>query len=196
MHSVVPMRIAKISHVVLSLLLFAIGIVLVVKPTLSVTFLEKFCGVFLILFGASKIVGYLSKDLYRLAFEYDFVFGFIIAGIGLIFLIRPDSLLMPVCIPLGIVIFGDGVIKIQVARHAKRFGISAWWAIFALAVLAVIGGMFLAIYPLEDEFLLATILGVILMIESVLSAVTVLTSVKIQSYAELGYLKKHREDLE
>ena len=43
MHSVVPMRIAKISHVVLSLLLFAIGIVLVVKPTLSVTFLEKFC---------------------------------------------------------------------------------------------------------------------------------------------------------
>ncbi len=41
MHSVVPMRIAKISHVVLSLLLFAIGIVLVVKPTLSVTFLEK-----------------------------------------------------------------------------------------------------------------------------------------------------------
>ena len=151
---------------------------------------------FLILFGASKIVGYLSKDLYRLAFEYDFVFGFIIAGIGLIFLIRPDSLLMPVCIPLGIVIFGDGVIKIQVARHAKRFGISVWWAIFALAVLAVIGGMFLAIYPLEDEFLLATILGVILMIESVLSAVTVLTSVKIQSYAEPGYLKKHRKDLE
>lgn len=68
---------------------------------------------FLILFGASKIVGYLSKDLYRLAFEYDFVFGFIIAGIGLIFLIRPDSLLMPVCIPLGIVIFGDGVIKFR-----------------------------------------------------------------------------------
>lgn len=46
MHSVVPMRIAKISHVVLSLLLFAIGIVLVVKPTLSVTFLENSAACF------------------------------------------------------------------------------------------------------------------------------------------------------
>ena len=62
--------------------------------------------------------------------------------------------------------------------------------------MAVIGGMFLAIYPLEDEFLLATILGVILMIESVLNAVTVLTSVKIQSYAEPGYLKSSANGLE
>ena len=61
MHSVVPMRIAKISHVVLSLLLFAIGIVLVVKPTLSVTFLEKFCGVFLILVGVLMCFGMLGR---------------------------------------------------------------------------------------------------------------------------------------
>ncbi len=196
MHSVIPMRIAKISHVVLSALLFAIGILLVVNPTLSVTILEKFCGVFLILFGASKVIGYLSKDLYRLAFEYDHVFGYIIAGIGVIFLIRPDSLLMPVCIPLGIVVFADGVIKIQVARHARRFGLGAWWAILSLAVLAVLGGLFLAIYPLRDEIQMATVLGAILMLEGVLSAVTVLTSVKIKSYAEPGYFKKHRQDKE
>ena len=34
------------------------------------------------------------------------------------------------------------------------------------------------------------------MLEGVLSAVTVLTSVKIKSYAEPGYFKKHRQDKE
>ena len=48
-------------------------------------------------------------------------------------------------------------------------------------------------FSLEAE---QSVLGAILMLEGVLSAVTVLTSVKIKSYAEPGYFKKHRQDKE
>lgn len=182
MYSVVPMRIAKISHIVLSAILSVLGIVLILRPDFSVSMLEKICGIFLILFGAAKTIGYLSKDIYRLAFQYDFVFGFILAGIGIIFLLRTESVLTLVSILLGVVIFSDGVIKILVAWHAKSFGIGAWWAIFALAVLAVIGGLVAAIHRVDDAQALAPLLGCILIIESALSIVTVITSVKIKEY--------------
>ena len=88
MHSAVPMQVAKIGHVVLSGLLFVLGILLIVDSRFPIEVWRYIAGVLLLLLGAAKITGYLSKDLYRLAFQYDFVYGFILAGLGVIFLAR------------------------------------------------------------------------------------------------------------
>ena len=88
MHSAVPMRIAKIGHLVLAAFLLVLGVLLVADPSLQVGW-KYACGVFLILLGAVKITGFLSKDLYRLAFQYDSIYGVLLIGIGLIFLVRP-----------------------------------------------------------------------------------------------------------
>ena len=121
MHSAVPMRIAKIGHLVLAA--FLLGVLLVADPSLQVGW-KYACGVFLILLGAVKITGFLSKDLYRLAFQYDSIYGVLLIGIGLIFLVRPVLTVESTGLLLGIFVFTDGIIKIQVARHARRFGIS------------------------------------------------------------------------
>ena len=138
MHSAVPMRIAKIGHLVLAAFLLVLGVLLVADPSLQVGW-KYACGVFLILLGAVKITGFLSKDLYRLAFQYDSIYGVLLIGIGLIFLVRPVLTVESTGLLLGIFVFTDGIIKIQVARHARRFGISVWWLIFSLAVLATAG---------------------------------------------------------
>lgn len=169
MHSAVPMRIAKIGHLVLAAFLLVLGVLLVADPSLQVGW-KYACGVFLILLGAVKITGFLSKDLYRLAFQYDSIYGVLLIGIGLIFLVRPVLTVESTGLLLGIFVFTDGIIKIQVARHARRFGISVWWLIFSLAVLATAGGLFIAIYPTDSVRFLTRFMGAVLIVEATMSA--------------------------
>ena len=89
MRSVVPMKTAKIGYFVISVLFCVLGIVLITSPGTSVVWLGRLLGVGMIVFGAIKLVGYFSRDLFRLAFQYDAIYGVLLIGIGLIFLVRP-----------------------------------------------------------------------------------------------------------
>lgn len=185
-HSVIPMQIAKFGHVVLSAAIIGLAALLLVGSGVPFSLWETMCGSLLILLAAVKITGYASKDLYRLAFQYDFVFGCILAGIGLLFLLRPDLSVEAAGTLLGLVVFSDGVIKIQVARHAKTFGITLWWLIMAFAALAAVGGLFVAIWRWNNVQALTRVLGAIFLVEGIMSACTVLTSVRVVEYRERG----------
>lgn len=183
-HSAIPIRIAKFGHVALSAAIIVLASLLLAGVRLPFTVWRAVCGSLLILLAALKITGYASKDLYRLAFQYDFVFGFVLAGIGLVFLFRPNMTVEIAGMILGMAVFSDGVIKIQVARHAKTFGITLWWMIMAFAVLASVGGLIVATYPWESIAVLTTVMGVVFLIEGIMSACTVLTSVRVVEYSE------------
>lgn len=179
-------------HIVLSVALIIVGVGLIARPDIFISVMGRFFGIYLILIGAVKTVGYLSKDIYRLAFQYDFVYGFILVGMGIVFLCHPDSVINLIGMLFGIVVFSDGVIKIQIARHARRFGISAWWAIFALAVISIVGGLIIAAILYKDSRIMSVMLGIIMITEGVMNIVTVMTSVKVKGYRESG--KKRRKD--
>ena len=64
MRSVAPMRVAKIGYIAVSAALCFFGVLLIVKPEISLAAFGLFTGIVLIIFGIIKIVGYLSRDLY------------------------------------------------------------------------------------------------------------------------------------
>ena len=59
---------AKIGYIMISILLCVLGIVVIAMADFSVMLLCRLGGGIMVLFGLVKIVGYCSKDLYRLAF--------------------------------------------------------------------------------------------------------------------------------
>ena len=87
--SIAPMRVAKVGYIVLSVAMGSLGAVFIVRPETSAVALGRLCGGLMILLGVIKLVGFFSKDLYRLAFQYDSIYGVLLIGIGLIFLVRP-----------------------------------------------------------------------------------------------------------
>ncbi len=185
MHSTIPMRVAKFGHIVLSIAIVVLASLIFANVELEYLVWKSVCGAILVLLGAVKIVGYASKDLYRLAFQYDLVFGCILVGVGVVFLTRPQMTVEIAGTILGLVVFSDGVIKIQVARHAKKFGITLWWMIMVFAGLASVGGLMVAIYPWENlTQVLTKYLGVMFFIEGIMSACTVLTSVRVVKYED------------
>lgn len=179
MRSIVPMRMAKIGYIVLSVVLCALGVWFILCPEMSVSAIGITMGIVMILFGAVKLVGYFSRDLYRLAFQYDLAFGILLIALGVILLVRPESLLHFLCVALGISILADGLFKLQIAVDSKRFGLREWWLILVLAILTGACGAVLTFRPSESSLLLTTLLGISLIFEGVLNLSTVITAVKI-----------------
>lgn len=179
MRSVAPMRVAKTGYIAVSILLAVLGIVLIAWPTFSVNALGVICGILLILFGGVKLVGYFSKDLYRLAFQYDMPFGILLIILGIIMLIHPGNLASFICVVFGLSVLISSLFNIQTALDAKKFGINQWWLIFALSVIAAVWGLILVFCPSEAADVMAVLLGITLLFESAVNICTVVTSVKI-----------------
>ena len=179
MRSVTPMRIAKIGYIVMSVLFCAAGILFIAAPELSVSILGVCIGVAMILFGIVKLIGYFSKDLFRLAFQFDLEFGILMMILGVIVLFNPKNLMAFICVALGISILLDGLFKIRIAMDSKQFGIKSWWLILTLAIITGVFGMFLIFESVIGSQILSVLLGLTLLSEGILSLYTVISTVLI-----------------
>lgn len=179
MRSVTPMRIAKIGYIVMSVMFCIAGALFIALPDISITMIGISMGIAMIVFGIVKLVGYFSRDLFRLAFQFDLELGILLLVLGLIVLIRPDDLMTFMCIALGISILTDGLFKVQIALDSKRFGIKSWWVILALAVVAGTIGVFLIFRSAKSAQFLTVLLGVSILAEGILNLYTVISTVLI-----------------
>ena len=179
MRSVKPMKAAKISYIIISALLCVFGVVMMAVPELSVTVVGTVLGIAMIVFGIVKLAAYFSKDLFRLAFQYDLAFGILLIALGVLVLLQPDGAMSFFCIVLGICVLTDGLFKIQIAVDARRFGIPQWWLVLALAVLTGVIGLLLVLRPTEGAQALVMLMGVSLLLDGALNLSVALCAVKV-----------------
>ena len=170
---------AKTGYIIISILLCVLGIVLIAVPDFSVTLLCVLGGGIMMLFGLVKIIGYCSKDLYRLAFQFDLAFGILFVVLGFILIIRTDAMVNLICIVMGICVLADALLKIQISIDSKTFGIQKWWLILAMAILTGVAGFLLVFRPSESIQTIMILFGIALITEGVLNLITILTAVKI-----------------
>lgn len=180
--STIPMWVAKAGYIVMSLVFCAAGVACIVNPGLSAAVIGRVLGVAMILFGAVKLVGYCSRDLYRLAFQYDLGFGLLLIALGVLVLLRPAEVRDFLLTVLGIAVLTDGLYKVQIAVDAKRFGISAWWLTLVLAVAAGTVGLALVFRPWDSARLLTILLGAALVAEGILNLCVAISTVKIVNH--------------
>ncbi len=170
---------AKTGYIIISILLCVLGIVLIAVPDFSVTLLCVLGGGIMMLFGLVKIIGYCSKDLYRLAFQFDLAFGILFVVLGFILIIRTDAMVNLICIVMGICVLADALLKIQISIDSKAFGIKKWWLILAMAILTGVAGFLLIFRPSESIQIIMILFGIVLITEGVLNLITILITVKI-----------------
>ena len=176
---------AKSGYIIVSVLLCVLGAALIADPAFSVLLLCRLSGLLLVLFGAIRIVGYVSKDLYRLAFQYDLAFGILLIALGALMMLRTDKMANVLFSILGIYVLADALLKVQIAIDAKAFGIEkafgidSWWLILAAAVVAGVAGFLLVLRPSESAGAVMISLGAALLAEGALNFITILAAVKI-----------------
>ena len=178
----IPMWVAKTGYIVMSLVFCAGGVLFIAAPGVSAAAIGRAVGAAMILFGAVKLVGYFSKDLFRLAFQYDLGFGLLLIALGALVLARPAGALDFLFTALGFAVLTDGLYKVQIAVDARRFGISVWWLTLALAGAAGAVGLALVFRPWDSVRTLTVLLGAALLAEGVLNLCVAVSTVKIVSH--------------
>lgn len=173
------LRAAKCGYIILSVLICALGIALIAVPDFSVSLLCWLGGILLIAFGCVRILGYVSKDLYRLAFQFDLAFGILQIVLGILLILRTGAMIHVLCVTLGICILADSLLKIQIAIDAKAFGIRPWWLILSVAIVTGVVGVLLLFRPYESAKAIMVLMGISFLGEGILNLITVLTAVKI-----------------
>ena len=179
MRSVTPMRAAKIGYIVMSSLFCVLGAVLLFTPDASALWIGRLLGIGTIVFGAVKLVGYFSRDLFRLAFQYDLAFGVLLMVLGVVTLSHPGDAMSFLCVMFGIPVLADGLFKIQIAVDARRFGIRNWWLVLALAALTCVIGVVLVFRPAAGVRVLTALMGLSLLSDGALNLSVALCTVKI-----------------
>lgn len=160
-------RRAKNAYIAISIVMILLGLLLVIWPEISLSMFCYMIGIVLVVAGVIKLFGYFSKDLYRLAFQFDLAFGIVSILMGAVFIAHPEHILAIVPTIMGVVILADGAFKIQTACDAKRFGLSTWWMIVVLAVLTSCCGLLLIFKPFEGAIAMMILLGVTLLVDGI-----------------------------
>lgn len=180
MHSDKLIRAAKGGYVLISIVLCAVGLWMICAPNMQLSTISGIAGVVLGVSGIVKLVGYFSRDLYQLAFQFDLAFGILLMALSAVILLRPEHMMSFLCIVMGIAVLADGLLKIQTSLDARRFGLETWWLILITALLAGVAGMVLALRPFGSTRALTVLMGVALMAEGTLSLCVALCAVKVQ----------------
>ena len=194
--SVVPMKVAKYGYIAISIIVCLVGIALIAFPAPSARTIAVFFGVAMIAFGAVRLVGYFSRDLFRLAFQFDLQFGILLIIMGAITLMKPDDMMNFLCISMGVCILVDCLFKTRIAMDAKRFGIRQWWLTMGMAVITGIIGLLLAFRPSEALNVIVTLLGISLLSEGILNLSVAVSLVKIVNHQKPDVIDAEFYDLE
>ena len=140
---------AKIINVAVAVLIIIAGIMLLALKNLDGYQKWMFGGLFLVI-GLSKLLGYFSNDLYRLAFQFDLSMGIFASVIGALILISPDKMKTAIPVVLGAYVILDGALKFQTAWDAKKFGISKWLILLISSICVCLLGIG-AVIGLNEE---------------------------------------------
>ena len=179
MRSIIPMKIAKSGYVIMSLAFCLIGILFMTRPQASAILIGRALGIAMIVFGIIKLIGYFSKDLFRLAFQYDLEIGILLLLLGVIAVTETIDVMNFIFIAVGVAILVDALFKARIAFDSKAFGISTWWTILTLAIATGLIGLALVFRPWESASLLTVLLGVALFAEGILNLCVAVCTVKI-----------------
>ena len=155
----------KAAFAVLSSALILGGMCLLIWPETSAAAICTALGVTAMVYGVVRIAGYLSNDLYRLAFQFDLAAGILIFLIGLALLLRGDLARAGLPVLLGVFLLADSLLRLQTALDARHFGMRRWWTVLLAALLGATLGALLLLRPLTGGRILVRHLGLVLILD-------------------------------
>ncbi len=137
----------KANMIVSSLLCVLLGLVLVLRPGLSVRIVCTAVGIVLILSGVARIIDWFCARDGSMYAQMNLIFGIVLVVVGVWIVVKPDKVLAIIPIIVGIVIGMHGLNNLKQAIELWRDKYDKWWVAFILGALTVGLGVLLICRP-------------------------------------------------
>ena len=169
---------AKIFSLAVSGLVLVFGILMATLPEEMVGPLCLTLGILCFFIAAAKIFGYFSNDLYRIAYQFDFAGGCVVALFGFLLLIMPEAMIPRLGTAVAIYVLVDGLVRVQTAMDAQHFGMPFWYMLLIGAVLLVGGAAVIFFLALPYHRVLFT--GLLMIADAFLSVIVTMYTVRVR----------------
>lgn len=157
------------NSIIFSIILFAFGLFMFVKPISTINILMMIFGGILVVDGLVHLVSYFSiKNEYRFfSSELAQAIIYIILGFVLVCNFDKISALLPII--LGIWIIVESIFKLQIALNIRDIYDSHWGMLLTMSIISGLLGMVILFNPFKSLAMFIMICGAIVMFVELIS---------------------------
>ncbi len=152
----------KTNVIVSSILCVLLGLVLVIRPGLSMRIVCLAVGVVLVITGVTRIIDYFTARDGSIYSQMNLIFGIVLAVVGVWIAVKPDKVLAIIPIIVGIVMAIHGLQNIKQAMELWRDKYAMWWVAMIMGVLTVGFGVLLICRPFAAIDTVVMLIGIFL----------------------------------
>ena len=160
----------KRSSIMTSIILVAIGVLMIMCPAQYVNALVSTLGYGALIFAVVMILDFISGRKALMSYVY-FTGALILALLGIAIVMFESDVVRVIGLIFGLVLLGDGIVGIVNAwMYARRAGRKSWWVLIVLNALMILCGLVVLINPWWNEpTMLFDIIGCMLLFSSIVS---------------------------
>lgn len=158
----------------LLLAIIALGVVLMIVPTITGRTLLAIAGWALFLAGVIKISQYFIKGIAKAIQGWGLSKGMLMLLGSLVLLIVPDMLIEMMPLLLGVIFLLGAVLKFQISFDLKRLTYKKWYISLVFTALSIICGWLTILHPFGIGDVVMRLTGALLIIEAIFDAVHLL----------------------
>ena len=161
----------KRSSIMTSIILVAVGIVMILCPPQYVESLVAVLGYGMVIFAGVMILNYITakKSLINCT-KFAAALAMLLLGIAVLVF---ENIVLLIGIVFGLVLVADGLITmVNTWMYARRAKLKGWWLLVLLSLLLIAGGVIILINPWWNEVTkLFDVIGVMLLFSSLVGIV-------------------------
>lgn len=161
------MKKAGWTSIITSLIFGIIGLVMIYNPDTTMKFISTLIGIFFIVIGVIKVINYFISRGNSTLFTNDIAWGSIAVIIGLVTMVYSSTIESIFRIMIGVWIIYSGFTRFTVSFRLRNVNDRLWALVLTLAVLMIVGGLYVTFYPGA----LVVTLGVIIFIYAVMDLI-------------------------
>ena len=145
----------------------ALGVVLLIWPSLSGKIICYGLAAVLLALGVYRIICYFVRDAMMTMLRGDLMAGLVLIALGIFVIAKPDVIVSVLPVLFGLLLILGAMSEIQTAFDMKRMESSRWYlSLIAALVLAALGAVIL-LNPFSTALTLMRFIGVALIVEGV-----------------------------
>lgn len=159
---------------IFSISFVVMGLIMILFPQFT---LETICYLFaavLGILGIFNLIIYFSRDILKDVYRYDFVSGVMMILVAILFIWRSQLFINLIPIIMGVLVFGNGVTKLQRSIDLVRTGYNGWVFVLLFALMSMAVGVFIILQPDFIAQAVIVIIGISLVFGGVTDIITLI----------------------
>ena len=161
------------ASIISSILLIALGILLIVRSEATIMTISYVIGGVLIAIGVLAEIGFLKESKNNVTkTDMDVIYGIVCIILGMVVIKNPEAIASIIPLVIGIIIIVNSAVKLQYSFELKTEKNDLWLSTLILSIVMLVCGVVLIFNPFAGAVLLTKIVGVFILVYAILDLVS------------------------